>query len=129
MKAIFHIHTKYSFDSIFSPKKIVDLFSFRFGTSFPFHPIINGNLEIYEVPLNIMDSSITSYKVLKAYLEKILEILKSTRGVLVVNWHPNRFNEKEFGNLYKKCFKFLLSKSKENKAWLTSIRNLINEVG
>ena len=50
MKAIFHIHTKYSFDSILSPKKIVDL-AWKNKINFVFitdHNTIHGALEAKE---------------------------------------------------------------------------------
>ena len=115
------------YDSTFGSNNKI---SFRFGTSFPFHPIINGNktLDIFEVPLNIMDGHVSSFKVFKHYIKRLYSILKITRGVLVINWHQSRFNVIEYGDLYEKCFRFLLSEGKDKRGWLTSIKNLINEV-
>lgn len=105
-------------------------FAFRFGTSFPFQPILGGNktLKIFEVPLNIMDVNISSFKEFKNYVKKLFSILKVTNGVVVINWHPNNFNSIEYGDIYEKCFDYLLSEGRKNRAWMTSMQKLVSEV-
>jgi len=95
----------------------------------PFHPTVDGKeLKIFEVPLNIMDVNITNYDTFKKGIEKIIPVLKKNHGVLVINWHPNRFNEIEFGDLYRRCFNFLLLEGKINNAWMTSIQNILDGI-
>lgn len=106
-----------------------DVPSFRFGTSYPFCPNVDGRrLNIMEVPLNIMDVHVHDLGRFQDYLRRLFPLLRATHSVCVANWHPHRFNQHQFGDIYERAFEELLSAAKEHGAWLTSIEHLLEVV-
>ncbi len=86
---------KIPYDSTFGFNECM---GYRFGTSVPFHPIIEGKIleNIYEIPLNIMDLQITDSQKYRDQLNKLFTILQKVKGVCIINWHNNRFNKTKY---------------------------------
>ena len=114
----------FPFDSTFGFRRNM---AYRFGSSVPFHPIIDHNItKIFEIPMNIMDIQVTSLKVFQEKIQMLFQILEKVHGVCVINWHNNRFNEVKFGSIWSKSFEILLEEGKKHNAWFTSLSNVIN---
>ena len=115
-----------SYDSSFG---FNDNWSFRFGTSYPFNPLVDDNpLDIVEIPLNLMDVNIKDYDQFRHYIEEVFRILRNTHSVYVINWHPHRFNVNEFGEIPRKSFEYILELGNRNNAWMTLLGNLLREL-
>ena len=102
--------------------------AYRFGTSIPFHPIVNNEVleNIYEIPLNIMDLQITDASKYSEQLQKLFTILKEVKGVCIINWHNNRFNKTKYGNIWIDTFNITLEESSKANGRLTNIAAIIN---
>ena len=105
---------------------------FRNGMCHPFRPFnlnLNMEIDIWELPLAIMDVTLfgQSKSVQNAWdLAKIcIDAVSCNNGVLVVNWHSNSFNG-PFNNkityIYEKLLQYCIKKG----AWLASAQEIIN---
>lgn len=120
----------FRFDSTFGYNFIM---GYRFGTSFPFKPIKTSEneekiIDIYEIPLNIMDIQITSEEEFANKIKFLFKILKEIHGICIINWHNNRFNEVKYGNKWKNTFNVILNQGEVYNAWFCSIGELLNYV-
>ena len=78
--------------------------AYRFGTSIPFHPIIDKKiLSIFEFPMNIMDLHVGSIEDFQAKIRLLFHILNKVHGVCVIIWHNNRFNKFKRGYVNRLC--------------------------
>jgi len=74
---------------------------FRAGTAYPFRPYdieANQALEIWEVPLAVMDATLFGYRKMKSdhalkCIMRILDIVQTTGGVFVLLWHNSTLYE------------------------------------
>lgn len=114
-----------AYDSTFG---LNECMAYRFGTSIPFHPIVNDTImtSIYEIPLNIMDLQITDAPKYREQLQKLFAILKEVKGVCIINWHNNRFNKTKYGNIWIDTFNITLEESSKANGKLTNIAAIIN---
>ncbi|RLE64250.1 MAG: hypothetical protein DRJ47_08145 [Thermoprotei archaeon] len=102
-----------------------DMPGFRNGMCHPFKPCtIDGEMiDIWEIPLTIMDTTLYGYLHIKPReaFEKMKLLAKQVEkynGVLTILWHNNTFDElrmREWSQLYRA----LLSYLKSRKAWMT----------
>ena len=116
---------KIRYDSTFGFNECI---AYRFGTSLPFHPIIEEKIldAIYEIPMNIMDLQITDAEKYKRELKGLFSILKEVKGVCIINWHNNRFNETKYGNIWRETFTTTLQEAKEQNGLLIDIESIID---
>jgi len=105
-----------------------DCAGFRNGMCHPFYPFnleSNCFMNIMELPLNIMDGSLSFYmrmdfsNKIKLIKELIDETAKN-KGVLTILWHNSGINE-ENGVLYNEVLKYAFEKN----AWLTSAGEVV----
>lgn len=96
----------FKYDSSFGFR---DKIGFRDKKTFPFNPF---NDEFLVIPNNIMDVGLfSSSKNLKESWWKCKDLIKfieKKKGLLTINWHTQRFNDKEFPNqsdIYEKIIK------------------------
>jgi hypothetical protein len=100
-----------------------DMVGFRNGMCYPFNPYDLKNekfINLLEIPLNVMDGTLTYYMNLD--LKKSFDLCKilidkvaNVNGVFTLLWHNNRF-EGEMLIFYENILKYC----KEKEAWLTS---------
>ena len=88
----------------------------------PFKPIGNNFLVF---PLAIMDSCYKNTKNRKEELLKIIDLTIANDSVLVINWHSNNFNEKEFPG-YKDVYVEIIEVCKEYNAVFDTLNNFLN---
>ena len=112
------------YDSTFGHNECM---GYRFGTSIPFHPIVNDELleNIYEIPLNIMDLQITDATKYRQQLQKLITILHEVKGICIINWHNNRFNITKYGNIWVDTFNISLEEAVKADGMLTNISNIL----
>jgi peptidoglycan/xylan/chitin deacetylase (PgdA/CDA1 family) len=104
-----------------------EMIGFRNGMCHPFKPFnlnINKEIDILEIPLIIMDGTLSKYMHLN--LNKSWELCKNLidevdkyNGVLTLVWHNDSFDEiyfKDRCRLYKK----ILNECYKREAWMTS---------
>jgi hypothetical protein len=116
---------KVKYDSTFGLNECI---AYRFGTSVPFHPIIDDEIleNIYEIPMNIMDLQITDSISYKNQLKKLFSILQATGGVCILNWHNNRFNKTKYGNIWVDTFNISLEETVKSNGSLTNLSSILN---
>ena len=91
---------------------------FRWGTSFPFHPVIPGRPDpILEIPLIIMDICLESSKAPERDCLRIAEEVLRFNGALTLLWHPPVFNEREYPGL-RTTYISLTNYCKDRGAWI-----------
>ena len=102
--------------------------AYRFGTSIPFHPIIQDEIlrNIYEIPLNIMDLQITDSLKYRKQIQKLFSILREVKGVCILNWHNNRFNKTKYGTIWIETFNTSLDETLKQNGLLTNIESILN---
>ncbi|HDS45783.1 MAG TPA: hypothetical protein ENN68_06800 [Methanomicrobia archaeon] len=99
---------------------------FKWGTSFPFHPTDdNEELSLLEIPLAIMDISLTTNSGVTAWEScvKVVTEVKNYGGVLTLLWHHTVFNTDEYpqcAEVYEK----LIRVCKEKGAWIATAGEL-----
>jgi len=94
---------------------------FRFGTCFPFHPIGTENkpIKILEIPLSVMDVSLSPGKKGWNQVEEVVNIIEKFNGALTLLWHPPVFNPLEYP-LLGEYYKYLIEMCKEKNAWIAT---------
>lgn len=112
------------YDSTFGYNECI---AYRFGTSIPFHPIINGQLldNIYEIPMNIMDLQILDTNEYEKQLTQLFTILREVRGVCILNWHNNRFNKTKYGDIWIETFNISLKEASKQNGLLTDLSTIL----
>ena len=122
----------FKYDSTFGYN---DQIGFRNGLCFPFRPWdINKNKEIniIELPLNIMDGTLFSYMkldLLSAFenCKKLIDKVKLYGGVLTLNWHNTSFDGIYYEK-YEKLLNKILDYSYRNGGWVTNGKEIFNTV-
>ncbi|MCF7824325.1 MAG: polysaccharide deacetylase family protein [Candidatus Marinimicrobia bacterium] len=104
---------------------------FRRGTSYPFQLTDGGSgkrLDLLEIPLSIQDGALIFPKkgmqldVNSAldYIKSITKEVQGTGGVLNLLWHPNRYQEMAFWQLYQLTLNYL----RELDPWFTTVKEI-----
>lgn len=102
----------------------INVLGFRNGMCNPFHPFDidnNQEIDIIEIPLNIMDGALFSYDIRTAwdFTKNLIDHVEKFNGVMTIVWHNYIFNcpfRKDWSKLYNK----LLNYCHEKNAWMTS---------
>jgi peptidoglycan/xylan/chitin deacetylase (PgdA/CDA1 family) len=107
-----------------------DHVGFRNGMCHPFKPCtLNGRIiDIWEIPLTIMDTAFFKYMDADAqeafeWIKLLVKKVEKVRGVITLLWHNSTFDELAHGD-YAKLYKALLRYFKEQEAWLTNCEEL-----
>lgn len=108
------------YDSTFG---YADCIGFRNGMCHPFRPFdVNKNqkIEILEIPLIIMDSTLIYYMRLDAAqawkrTKQLIDIVEKFHGVLTILWHNNHFYG-SYGEFYERILNYCAEKG----AWMTN---------
>lgn len=99
---------------------------FRLGTSHPyrpFNPEDGKHIDLWELPITIMDNVLTHDNSGWDEIINSLDIVEKYNGVLLLRWHQRVFNEHEFpGRLG--AYKKLIEICKEKNAWITNAYNI-----
>jgi peptidoglycan/xylan/chitin deacetylase (PgdA/CDA1 family) len=112
----------FTYDSTYGYTNMV---GFRNGMCHPFRPYNLQReqwMDIYELPLHIMESAMFDFvKSHEAWelIKQLLEEVELNKGVLTVLWHNNVFNcpfREDWGALYEKILQY----GRERNAWMTS---------
>ncbi|RJQ27871.1 MAG: hypothetical protein C4589_07780 [Peptococcaceae bacterium] len=103
-----------------------DMVGFRNGLCHPFKPFnLNNNreIDILEIPLNIMDGALfsftASFEPAFKIAKNLIDTVQKYKGVLTLLWHSNNFNcafKESWVRLYEDILKYCYEKN----AWLTS---------
>lgn len=106
-----------------------DALGFRNGMCHLFQPFNlkkNQFLEIWEIPLVIMDTTLIQYLSLNTtqawdVIRQIIDVVESRKGIISILWHNSRM----FGEL-RKLYKKILSYCSEKDAWLASGEEIVS---
>ncbi len=101
---------------------------FRPGYCYPYYPYDFMNeqkIDIIELPMSIMDSALLSKKDPKKEFKRILENVKRFNGLLVINWHNDSFDEKEYPQRAK-MYEYILKIIKEDGAYVENCKNVLD---
>jgi len=105
---------------------------FRNGLCHPFTPynnLMKRNIDILELPLNIMDSALLrsgrSIEGAWEIFKNLLGSVEECRGVLNLNWHNDVFGS-YFKKDQKKLYERILKYCHDRDAWLTNCTELYN---
>ncbi len=94
-----------------------DKIGFRENKIYPFFPFDD---EFLELPLVIMDVALFSHnnEIENAWhkCEELIGCTQRARGLLTINWHSNRFNNKEYPG-QEQIFVKVIEECKRRKAW------------
>jgi len=112
-----------------------DNIGFRNGLCHPFKPYNlekNQTIDIWELPLNIMDSTLFQYKKLNVdsawnKCKKLIDKVEQLNGLVTILWHNSSFDDiyrKGWGRLYER----LLDYCYKRNAWLASVDEIIEWV-
>jgi peptidoglycan/xylan/chitin deacetylase (PgdA/CDA1 family) len=105
-----------------------DKIGFRFGTCFPFYPFdknIKRQINVLEIPLIIMDATITSKENCWEECKRLIDTVKKYGGVLTIDWHQRGFNEKEFPG-WKKTYTEIIKYCIKENAWIEPMDSIYN---
>ncbi len=108
-----------------------DQIGFRNGLCHPFKPFnlnTNQTIDIWELPLNVMDLTLFKYMGLSVEeawekCKKLIDTVERLNGVITIIWHNNSFDDiyrKGWGRLYER----LLDYCHKKNAWMTSAENI-----
>lgn len=103
-----------------------DYVGFRYGTSFPFHPLDSSTkktLSILEIPLVIEDIALFRYDNPWKECVDIINSIESLGGVLTLLWHHSVFNEREYPG-WTEMYQKIIGFCKERNAWITTANEL-----
>ncbi len=108
-----------------------DCVGFRNGMCHPFKPFNlhkNEYIDILEIPLIIMDETLTNYMRLDAkqaweITKQLVDTVEKYHGIMTVLWHAGMYDVKL--ELYER----LLSYCQEKNAWMTSGEEIWREMG
>jgi peptidoglycan/xylan/chitin deacetylase (PgdA/CDA1 family) len=108
-----------------------DTFGFRNGLCHPFKPFnlnTNQTIDIWELPLNVMDLTLFKYMGLSVEdawgkCKKLIDNVIPLHGLVTILWHNSSFDDiyrPGWGRLYEKVLDYGHSKN----AWMTSSENI-----
>jgi len=113
-----------------------DHIGFRCGTCFPFQPfdiIKNRKLDIWELPLIVMDRTLQSpdYQGLspeeaKQEIIKFINITKNIGGVFTILWHNSSFDEVEGWLGWRKVYEDSLDYLEKHQPYINSAKTIID---
>ena len=106
-----------------------DCVGFRNGMCHPFKPYnltTNKEINILEIPLAIMDTTLFGYMRLDNYeawntIKLLIDTVEKYNGVITILWHNTSMFEDNL-KMYEKILKYC----KEKDAWMTSGENIYN---
>lgn len=110
-----------------------DCVGFRNGMCHPYNPFnLNSNqfINILEIPLVIMDSTLFGYMALDysnawKITKRLIDEAKRYNGVITVLWHNTALSG-DNSELYSKLYEKILRYSYESNAWMTSGEEIYN---
>jgi hypothetical protein len=108
---------------------------FRNSYCYPFKPYDHENdrmLNIWEIPLTIMDVTILGYRNLdftqmKEVIQELIQEIKRFGGVMVLLWHNDYFDEIRYPGI-NSFYKWLLNQIKNEQAVSITGRELIEKI-
>jgi peptidoglycan/xylan/chitin deacetylase (PgdA/CDA1 family) len=106
-----------------------DYVGFRNGMCHPFRPFnLNTNryIDIWEIPLAIMDTTLYNYMKLDTirsweFMKRLIDNVERNRGVITILWHNTSMADDKL-ILYEKILKYCLNKN----AWMSSGQEIWN---
>jgi peptidoglycan/xylan/chitin deacetylase (PgdA/CDA1 family) len=109
-----------------------DCVGFRNGMCHPFKPFnltTRERIDIVEVPLNIMDSTLFDYMRLDLesawkITKRLIDVVERHSGVLTILWHNTYLVE-----TYLKLYERILSYCRDKNAWMTSGAEIVSWAG
>jgi len=111
----------------------VDHEGFRCGMCVPFKPfdlLENRILNIWEMPLTVMDCTLDLYRNMsfsqrEDVLEKLLHVVKKHQGVFVMLWHNTYFGKENAGK-YSKILEGFIDLAQKEGAFVGSARQVLD---
>ncbi|MCD6599364.1 MAG: polysaccharide deacetylase family protein [Dehalococcoidia bacterium] len=105
---------------------------FRCGTCVPYKPfdvLDRREIDIWEVPLTVMDCTLDRYRGLSPQeaeetMDRLLEQVKKHRGVFVLLWHNSCFGRENSGPYHDVVARFI-TKALEEDAYVGPIRDVL----
>jgi len=98
---------------------------FRAGSAFPFTLAgSKGVLQLREVPLHIMDSTLASSQNAWAECTQALDAVQSVGGVLTVLFHQRYFDSHNYPG-YADLFQRLVAEAQSRHAWIAPVREVV----
>ncbi|NLO90182.1 MAG: polysaccharide deacetylase family protein [Clostridia bacterium] len=89
----------------------------------PFNPNTGKQMEIFEIPLHIMDGALFDltggFNHAWQITKKLIDLAADCRGVLTVLWHNSAFNC-PFRVKWRRMYEKILEYGREKNAWMTS---------
>lgn len=110
-----------NYDTSFGSNKVI---GFKNDQYKPFRPF-NDNFVVF--PQVIMDSLFVSNRNRSEELKKTFDLAQEHDAIIVVNWHNNYFDEKEFPN-YKKYYIQLIEESLNNNATFKTLEDFYKTI-
>jgi len=106
-----------------------DMIGFRNGMCHPFNPYnlnTNTEIDILEVPLNIMDKTLFDYMNLNIkdsweLIKNLIDTVEKNNGVITILWHNTSMEDSKL-QLYENILKYCKNKN----AWMTSAEKIFN---
>ena len=107
-----------------------DMPGFRNGMCHPFKPYdlcMKKEIDILEIPLIVMDSSLFKMPIGEAWMviKGLIEITEKNKGIITILWHNSTFDE-IFCGQWTKLYEKILQLLKERNAWMTSGEEVYN---
>ena len=113
----------FKYDATFGYNNAV---GYRNGLAHPFKPYdlsVDREIDILEIPLNIMDSALLniekSFREAWSITKDLMDKTEKYNGVLCVLWHNNSFNS-PYKCGYEKFYEKILEYGLQRNAWMTS---------
>jgi hypothetical protein len=106
---------------------------FRCGTCFPYNPFDLAEdrpMELWEIPLTVMDDTFTKYRSLDAaqagrIMEQLFETVQRQRGVFVLLWHNTYFSRGNIGD-YHDLFAGFLQNALDAGAQVGTLKDILS---
>jgi len=106
---------------------------FRCGTCYPFKPfdiIKNETIDIWEIPLIVMDGTLIDYKKLSPdkalmVMTNLLNQVKKYNGIFVLLWH-NSYMTNLFTPKWKRCFENFYKIISEKNCLVSSVKKILS---
>jgi peptidoglycan/xylan/chitin deacetylase (PgdA/CDA1 family) len=111
-----HETAKLSYDTSLGFK---DRVGFRYGTCFPFHPLVQGEeLKLLEIPVILMDITIPMNSIGWDACRRIIAEVERHQGLLTLIWHPPVFNDLEYPHA-REMYQRIIELCRDRGAWIT----------
>ncbi|WP_102400021.1 polysaccharide deacetylase family protein [Haloimpatiens massiliensis] len=114
-----------------------DYEGFRTGYCFPYKPfdlIEDRVMDIWEIPLIVMDATVSNYRKLSRSegierIKNLIDLVEKYKGVFTLLWHNSSFDElnnvwNKWDGAYEEILDYLVYKN----AYVSSGRNIINKL-